>query len=195
MTPSDETSTKHAIAAAALKVLREQGASGLSMRQVARCSGLVLSNVQYHYRNREQLLIGLTEVHISRCTEVMSSALGHAEEPTLREIIEASLLDESVREVAQTFRELFALALHQPAVQQRLDEYYHDTHAQLAEFLVGYSGRPEPRCREAAAVLLATIEGAYLIGDAMSVGRAEMVDRVEAMTLALLQLAPGPRGT
>lgn len=175
--------TRARIAAAALQLLREKGASGLSMRQVAARTGLSLSNVQYHYGSRERLLVGITEHHLALCQAAMTEALGPPEEVTLRRVLEASLLDPGVVEVAPPFRELFALALGEPRVHALLMAYYSGTHAQLTALLQGMGSDPA-RAAQVAGALMAAIEGAYLLQEATGVSSEAMVDRLERMALA-----------
>ena len=187
MSASPSVETRARIAAAALQLLREKGASGLSMRQVAARSGLSLSNVQYHYGSRERLLIGLTEHHLDLCRDAMEGALGRQGTLTLRGVIEASLLDEAVLEVTPPFRELFALALGEPGVQALLDAHNARFHVELTGLLRGVAPeRPEQEVAEVASVLMAAIDGVDRVREATGVSRERMVDRLEAMTLGLL---------
>lgn len=189
MSPRDPIETRARIAAAALQLLREKGASGLSMRQVAARSGLSLSNVQYHYSSRERLLVGITEHHLELCHAALEVALGRHEEITLRAVLQASLLDEGVAEVTPPFRELFALALGEPRVHELLMDHYTVSHSQLTQLLAQMApGRADTDVREVAGVLMAAIEGAPLLQEATGLTAEAMVDRLEATAFLLLGL-------
>ena len=159
------------------------------MRQVASRTGLSLSNVQYHYKSRERLLVGITEHHLALCHDAMEAAVGDPANVTIRGVIEASLLDARVAEVTPPFRELFALALGEPRVHELLMAHYRAAHTQLTQLLSLHAPHRSPsEVAEAASVLMAAIEGAYLIREATGVSAEAMVHRLEATTYAMLGL-------
>jgi AcrR family transcriptional regulator len=177
--------TRTRIAAEALTLLREKGSAGLTMRQVATRSGLSLSNVQYHYSSREKLLIGITEHHLAICHDALDAALGGR--TGLRAGLQASLCDEGVMDSAPPFRELFALALTEPAVHERLMAYYRATHDRLTVALAAhYPAADGDLVEEAATLLMTSIEGAYLLDEATPVSRQRLAHRLERVVDTLL---------
>jgi len=179
--------TRGRIAAVALELLREKGSAGLTMRQVAVRSGLSLSNVQYHFKSREHLLIGITEHHITLCHGAMTQALTKAGGATLRALLEVSLLDDTVLEIAPSFRELFALARTEEGVHKRLMAYYRETFEQVVALLGTLAPScPRERRDEIATLLMSALEGMYLLDDATPVSRERMVDQLEAITRWML---------
>lgn len=178
--------TRSRIAAAALALLREKGASGLTMRGVATRCGLSLSNVQYHYGSRQALLTGLAEHHLTLCQAAMEAAITRAGPLSLRTVLEASLLAPEVRETVPPFRELFALGVTQPEVQARLMAHYQASHTHFVALLGTHWDRPEAELAEVATLLMAAMEGAYLLEDATPVTLARLVDRLEQTATALL---------
>lgn len=189
MTARRPTTTRARIAAAALDLLREKGASGLSMRQVAARTGLALSNVQYHYSSREQLLVGLTEHHLALCQGTMDRALARAGRVDLRSVLQVSLLDDEVRQTAAPFRELFALALAEPLVHELLMAHYRRAHAEFTELLGSIApSRALSEVSEAAGLVMASIEGAYLLHEATGISLEATVDRLENLLQTMLGL-------
>jgi len=178
--------TQARIAAAALDLLREKGSAGLTMRQVAARSGLSLSNVQYYFKSREQLLIGITEHHLTLCHEAMVQGLEEAGEITLRSSIHVSLCNEAVLASAPAFRELFALARNEPGVHERLTAYYMNSHRQFVDFLAAESARPREDLSEIVTLLMTSIEGAYLLTDATPVSNERLAKRLEEVALLML---------
>lgn len=170
MTRPSAQSTPARIAGAALEVLRERGAAGLTMRQVAARAGLALSNVQYHYPSREALLVGLVDHHFAACDEAMERAQARAGEPSLEATLRVSLCDEEVLAAAPVFRELFALARTEPGVRARLRERYRAILKEGIERLAHETADvPRERLAEVVTVLLTAIEGAYLLNDVVEV--------------------------
>lgn len=182
--------TRARIAIEALKLLQERGASGLTMRQVALRSGLSLSNVQYHYKSREQLLIGMTEYHLAQCRGALVRGVERAGELTLRSVLRVSLCDVEVWESAPAFRELFALARLEDGVSQRLNDYYAAQLQELAGLLSTLAPVSKARSVEIATLLMTSIEGAYLLRAATPVSMERLADQLEETALTLLRQPP-----
>ena len=178
--------TRARIAATALALLRDKGSTGLTMRQVAAHSGLSLSNVQHHFKSREQLLIGITEHHLTLCSEALTRSLAKEPEITLGSILRVSLCDEDVLETAPAFRELFALARTEPGVRERLNAHYAHGLEQLVELLATISTQPGEQLVEVATVLMTSVEGAYLLAEATPVSGERLAARLEQVALQML---------
>ncbi|MEL6348736.1 MAG: hypothetical protein AAFV53_36870 [Myxococcota bacterium] len=163
------------------------------MRKVAAKSGLSLSNVQYHYRTRALLLIGITDRHLAHCRESLITAAEPVDPLTLRNVLEISLLNENVRATAGPFRDLFALAKTEPAVHQRLMAHFRDAHQQLTALLGTIAPLPREELDEVATIIMTALEGAYLISEAMPVSPERFVDRLDATARIMLGQAPRSR--
>lgn len=64
---------KQEILHTAIEIIADEGYSGLSMRSLARASGMKLGALQYHFRTREELLrsiMGYIDKHIREAFEV-----------------------------------------------------------------------------------------------------------------------------
>lgn len=179
--------TRARIAGAALEVLRESGSAGLTMRRVASRTGLSLSNVQYHFKSREDLLVGITDHHLALCRDAMERGLERAGAITLRSILRVSLCDDAVRETAPAFRELFALARFEPSVAERVNQHYADGLEALVGLLAEESSASKARRREVATLLATSIEGAYLLSDVTPVSAARLAKRLEETARWLLE--------
>jgi AcrR family transcriptional regulator len=178
--------TRANIANAALELLREKGSAGLTMRGVATATGLSLSNVQYHFKNRASLLDGITTHHLRRCSDALERAVRDAGGLSLRTILVASLCDERVLATGPAFRELFALARTEPKVEAQLNAYYAASHERFTEFLGTISDAPRTTRIEVATVLMTSIEGAYLLMNATPVGARRLAERLEDVALCML---------
>ena len=178
--------TRANIATAALELLRAKGSAGLTMRGVAAATGLSLSNVQYHFKNRAALLDGLTTHHLQRCSDALEHALRDAGRVSLRSILVASLCDERVLATGPAFRELFALARSEPKVHAQLTTYYATSLERLTEFLGTISDATRSTRIEVATVLMTSIEGAYLLADATPVSAKALAKRLEAVAIRML---------
>jgi len=179
--------TRARIAAAALNLLREKGAAGLTMRKVASLTGLSLSNVQYHFGSREQLLVGITEHHLGLCREAMLTALGRQGAVSLRRVLTVSLLDPDVQHIVPPFRELFALGVAEPTVHELLMTHYRASHDQFMELLAAeFPEASQCTIAGVVGVLMTSIEGAYLIQPAIGLSNDELVEQLNAMATLTL---------
>ncbi|MBQ9881112.1 MAG: TetR/AcrR family transcriptional regulator [Synergistes sp.] len=72
---TEENGTSKKILDAALRLISKHGYAGVSMRDIAREAGVAISQISYHYRNKEGLFIALVrsvrEALISDFTEKM----------------------------------------------------------------------------------------------------------------------------
>ncbi len=179
--------TRRKIADAALQVLREEGARGLTMRQVAVRAGLALSNLQYHYPSREALLAGLVDCHLAACDEAMQRGLQEGVGDPLLETLRVSLCDSEVLASARVFRELFALAEQDLGVRQRLHAHFR---VMLEDAVNGMAalgtGLPRESLTEVATVLLTSIEGYYLLSEVTPVSGERLAVVLADLAVSML---------
>lgn len=180
-------STKERIAEAALRVLRRHGSVGLSMRKVASEAGVSLSNLQYHYGSREELLAGVVVHHFGLCQAALTRGMAkHSGDPLLA-MLTVSLTDKKVLEVARIFRELFALAEIDKGVRKKLRIYYASLCAGAVDQLLETGMASDTRrAQQVVALLTTSIEGYYLVGDATGVDAEDMVSLLHRVALAML---------
>lgn len=186
MGSSRAQATRARITEVAFELLREHGAAGMTMRQVALGAELSLSNVQYHFESREALLVGVTEHHLAACRDALLAAVGTPDRATLRSVLRASLTDPRVLEVAPPFRELFAKAVTEPGVRDKLHEYYAQSFEALVELLGRTSRKPRKRLEEVATVLMTAIEGAYLLHEITPVSGKRLATVLEQVATNML---------
>ena len=160
----------------------------MTMRQVAVRVGLSLSNVQYHFESREALLVGVTEYHLAQCRQALEAAVGAPETMTLGSLLRASLCDERVLETAPPFRELFAVAETEPAVREKLNEYYARGFDEFVAFLRQQSHVRRKRLEEVATVLMTAVEGAYLLHEITPVTGKRLATVLEQIATDMLEL-------
>lgn len=186
---------KQQILQEALNILITQGYGALSMRAVARASGLKLGALQYHYKTRGDLVRALaTWVTEETAAGFAGYRAEHAEEPELLVIVDY-MLEDRVGErlgVDQLFIQLWAMALVEPAIRQVLDQVY-EAYLDYIEGCLTEMGVPRPRAD--ALVLMATLEGlGPLVGsrgrweedaaDSIAALRAMLVARYPALAVS-----------
>ena len=119
-----------------LELLKERGDHGLTMRQVALKAEMSLSNVQYYFKEKNDLLTAIADRYFNECLEdiekkpalASGSNLQSDLSKLLREFLEHGL---EVSEMCRIFREYWAIATRNQTIENYLSDYYR----RLAEIL------------------------------------------------------------
>jgi AcrR family transcriptional regulator len=156
------TERKQQILEAAIEIIASEGYAKLTMRALARASGMKLGALQYHFRTWKDLLQALA-AFIGEEYERSFDALAEGRaSPDLRETVQF-LLDEAPADVTFQFDKLFpqlwAMALVEPVMESLLDEILRRYIDLLEERLIAEGSRA-PRAE--ALVLLSMAGGATL---------------------------------
>ncbi|MEM9304123.1 MAG: TetR/AcrR family transcriptional regulator [Pseudomonadota bacterium] len=168
------TSRSEEIVECALALLREHGDHGLTMRQVAKRCGMTLSNVQYYFGNRNDLLTAMADRYFGRCLEDIRQLPplppDAAESGGLRNMLEGFLAHGlEVSEMCRVFREYWAIATREDAVADYLVRYYRELATILSEKLQPLAASPEALAR-AVAVIIPYVEGYSITAPAHPIG-------------------------
>ena len=152
---------KEQIIQEAIKIVAEEGYGNLSMRAVARASGLKLGALQYHFPRWQDLLRGIAD-HISH--EYFESVVGLSDREAhlkLADIVRIILDDEpgDVLNSEKLFPQLWAMALVEPIMNDLLGEIY-GYYLDIVEKALIEEDIPTPRVH--ARVLTALLESSSL---------------------------------
>jgi len=104
-------------------VLRRHGYAGLSTRRVAEEAEIALGNLTYHYPTKAELVRALIDRLMTRYLEWFQEVLktpGRGAEALVRWLMQEAVADEAT----WLFRELWAMALHDPVVRDAIDDFY-----------------------------------------------------------------------
>ncbi|MEM1413386.1 MAG: TetR/AcrR family transcriptional regulator [Myxococcota bacterium] len=177
--PSESPKARR-IVDAARAILRDEGARGLSMRGVAVRLGISLSNVQYYFRARDDLLRAVVDDYLAQCLRAMEAATAEADGMPLAERRERLLRDalrhgHEMTEMCRIFRELWSLAAHDEPVEALLDAYYAGYAASLATALVGPEA-PATLRQRAVLLVLPFVEGYSVAGRTLEADQGAAVD-------------------
>lgn len=121
---------------AALKLLREEGDSALTMRALANRADMSLSNVQYYFKDKDVLLKALVEDYFEICaaqiTQMAQSSDAGNQDDRLRDFLKHVFSEgQELSDMCAVFRELWAIATRNDRVAEELQRYYR----QLADIL------------------------------------------------------------
>jgi len=154
---------KQQILREALNILVTRGYAGLTMRAVARASGLKLGALQYHYPTRAELVCALaTSIAAQTASNFeIYCQQAHTDERGLHAMVDFLLDDplEKVLNLDALFEQLWAMALIEPVVRTLLDELY-ESYLVFIEEQLRELGVEEPR--PDALVIMSMLEGLSL---------------------------------
>ena len=154
---------KTEILRSAIELIADEGYGSLSMRALARASGIKLGALQYHFRTWDALLIALVEYIETEIISAFDASDGSVQESSIRNLIEF-MLDEHVGTSDNLFSDrlwaqLWAMEQVEPLVSDLLEEVY-------AKFLIKLERlMAEQRivnARAEALMLLSLVEGESL---------------------------------
>jgi AcrR family transcriptional regulator len=154
------SSRKEQILQQAVELIASKGYAALTMRAVARASGLTLGALQYHYRTKEALLRALVDYighQYRRSFQVYLSEVGE-KASMLQASLDFALIDpaEDLLHGDRLFPQLWAMSLVEPIVEELMDALYEE-YLLFIEACLREKGVAEPRAD--ALALMAMFEG------------------------------------
>ncbi|MEM8811988.1 MAG: TetR/AcrR family transcriptional regulator [Pseudomonadota bacterium] len=172
---------RHFVMAKALELLTDVGYQGLTMRGLAERCAMSLSNVQYYFRSKDELVGDIADRYFGECNAIL---LAHFEE--FGPIEDRAGLERLVRiimehgrrmtDMCRVFRELWAVASRHEALAELLNDHYR----RLSETLGRHFKLPSTtsQSRQRVIALFLTLSEGYSI-----IGPAQLVDHDDAISL------------
>ncbi|MEM1433207.1 MAG: TetR/AcrR family transcriptional regulator [Pseudomonadota bacterium] len=158
------TDRKTEILQVALEIIATEGYGKLTLRALARASGLKLGALQYHFPTWDDLLVSLAK-HIGgeygRSLEELERTTNY--QPTLLNLTQWYMTDsvgENLRSAKLLWPQLWAMSRVEPTLKDALDHIHRKTIA-LFESELARAGSPSPRLE--AMALVSFGEGSLLI--------------------------------
>ena len=106
----------------AARILIERGHADLSVRSVATAAGISLSNLQYYFPTRADLVTALLDRHLTDALDRVHTPLTGPID--LKAALDLLLAEQSDRDIAVVFMELWAMAAHDPKVAGAVRTFY-----------------------------------------------------------------------
>jgi AcrR family transcriptional regulator len=145
----------------AIGIIATEGYGKLTMRALARASGMKLGALQYHFRTREDMLRALALCIADEYRQSFEALTPEGESPSLMEIVRF-IIDDPPGSKLQTdrlFPQLWAMAQVEPVMAKLLDAIYVGYLGKLEERLAA-QGSPSPRAE--ALALMSLLEGSTI---------------------------------
>lgn len=166
----------------ALDLLIDVGYQGLTMRGVAEKCGISLSNVQYYFRTKEDLIDAIADQYFGECHFMLANhfeAHGPIDNRAGLEHVVALFLDHGreMTDMCRVFRELWAISSRHVSLAKRLNAHYRRLGDTLSDNLQ-YPTASRDGARRAAAVLLILSEGYSIVGSTRMIDHTAAVQMV-----------------
>lgn len=119
--------TREAILIRAKRVLIERGYAGFTTRRVAEAAGVSPGNLSYHFPSKSELLRAMVARLVDDYANQFEAFLSGSEvapERQIETLVEWLLTDAVATESVRTFRELWAISLHDEAIRHSVDRLY-----------------------------------------------------------------------
>lgn len=150
----------------AARVLIDEGYGLFTMRRIADAADIRLSNLQYYFRTKEDLLNALLDRTVSDYRASLATIAGKRfGSPTtqFRRIIEYLLTDQGDKASCTIFWELWAMAGRDTNIAAIMNDYYTAYLEAIADAIRTVSpSMPKRKAQRHAGVVVALIEGASL---------------------------------
>ena len=152
---------KQQILQEAIAIIATEGYGKLTMRALARASGMKLGALQYHFRTREDMLRALAAYISDEYRQSFEALMPDVESSSLQEIVRF-ILDDAPGSALQSdrlFPQLWAMARVEPVMAELLDNIY-VTYLDVMEERFVAVGSSAPRAE--ALALMSLLEGSTL---------------------------------
>ena len=171
----------------ALRLLIETGDAGLTLRKLAESAGMRLSNVQYYFKSRDDVLSAMVERYFDECAANLLKMTADCDAQTPRErirfLVEAGLSHgHEISDMCRAFREIWAISSRNTVIDRCLMEYYR----RFADVMVAYAldGTADKACHaRLKALLVPYFEGYSVTGRSLSMGGDAVAEMLTDMAM------------
>jgi AcrR family transcriptional regulator len=151
----------------AVRVLVDDGYGLFTMRRIAEAADIRLSNLQYYFKTKEDLLNALLKRTVQDYEASLEGVAGNrsgSAKARLLRIVEYLLKDQETRNSCQIFWELWAMAGRDPNIGAIMNSYYDAYLDKIADAIrQAAPAMPKRQAQRNAGVIVALIEGASLL--------------------------------
>ncbi|QFT99903.1 HTH-type transcriptional repressor KstR (plasmid) [Roseovarius sp. THAF8] len=147
----------------ALKLMTDTGDAGLTLRKLADCAGMRLSNVQYYFNSRDDVLAAMVGRYFEECSANLVHMTDRHQFGTTRERIKFLVSvglshGQEVSDMCRAFREIWAISSRNKEIDLRLMDYYSQFSKVVVDFALpdGFDTAARDRLR---ALLVPYFEG------------------------------------
>ena len=168
-------------------LLKNKGDFSVTMRKVAQLCGMSLSNLQYYFKNKDELLKAAAERYFQQCLQGLKDYPVITSEDDLKSFITKQFsLVIDVSDMCRIFREYWAISTRNAEIESYLTDYY----SKVADELV-YKLKPvaidEECLTGAVTILISLIEGYSVTAESMPIDHKTMDELTHNTALSILK--------
>lgn len=179
---------------AARSVLIEDGYAGFTTRRVAEAAAISPGNLSYHFPTKRELLRALIAQLATDYAAQFQAILANNEIPAgkeLQQLVRWLLADAVTEEGVRTFRELWAMSLHDEVIRDATDNLYDTLMDLVAKLLESSHPHVDANSIREVVQCLALISEGSIVLYGTRRDRDIGFDRITELTILMLQrLAP-----
>lgn len=160
------------------------------MRRLAERSGMRLSNVQYYFPSRNDVLRAMVALYFKECIDAITTLAADQTHKSMRArlryvIREGLKHGETVSPLCRTFRELWAISSRNPEIHACLVTYYRLFGSKLVGFAIGdaQSGSMHDRL---VTLIVPYLEGYSITGCALPCDVEETTELITDMAMSIV---------
>ncbi len=162
----NRTQKERQILDCALQLLIETGDAGLTMRKLADRAGMRLSNVQYYFASRDDVLDAMVRRYFDDCATQLrtltNASTAQSQRDRVRFLIRSGLIHGvEISDMCRAFREIWAISSRNHVIDTLLTAYYRGFADIVADYAVNQDAGDA--CRAKIATLLVPYFEGYSI--------------------------------
>ncbi|MEM9045415.1 MAG: TetR/AcrR family transcriptional regulator [Pseudomonadota bacterium] len=173
----------------ALGLLQETGDAGLTMRKLAERAGMRLSNVQYYFKSRDDVLKAMATRYFKECTREIRLLTQDKPGSTMRERAHLLILTglqhgDELSDMCRIFRELWAISSRNDAIRDHMAEYYRTFSSLIAGFVLGQDANRDSYDK-LASLMLPFFEGYSVTASSVPLPTEEVADMLTDIAVSV----------
>ena len=173
----------------ALDLLKETGDAGLTMRKLGERAGMRLSNVQYYFKSRDDVLKAMATRYFNECTEQIRRLTEDSAASTMRErarvLIQTGLHHgDELSDMCRIFRELWAISSRNAVIRDHMADYYRTFSSLIVDFFLGETADQDGRDK-LTSLLLPFFEGYSVTASSVPLPTEQVVDMLTDIAISV----------
>ena len=161
------------------------------MRQVAATAGMSLSNLQYYFRTKNELLKGMVDFYFQKCEDEFDANMEVSENDDIRQRVYKLITihivhDETPTEICKIFREFWAIATRNDEIKDHLVSYYRSYAKRLSDEIEPLSFNPDV-IPQVISLWIPYFEGYSITAESVPLGASEVANMLTDLTIAILE--------
>lgn len=170
----------------AIEILRTEGDFGVTMRKVASTADMSLSNVQYYFKTKDDLLKAMADRYFQQCLDDLKAQPVIKNSNDLKPLI-AMLLSHvyETSDMCRIFREYWAISTRNESIESYLRSYY-SSMVEITKGKLHPLAESDEKLSQAVSILIPFVEGYSVTAKSLPSELETVVELLEEITLASL---------